>query len=161
MNWVDYLTLFVMIAIIIISTLRGRHGVGLALFDTVAAVAATWVAHHFYVRLSNSLHISTALAYVLLFAVAASALFFATGKLHTATQLEFPPFDPLISMVLGIVAAWAMAFALLEIIGEAVPDDSPTIDRIAESRVATQILTFRMITGTKAFMDSVKFGPKP
>lgn len=137
--------------------LRGKDAFGVALFDMGAAVVAAWAAHTFHRGLASGLGLSPALVYVILFVLLGVALFFASAKLFNFMQLAFSPFNTLISFVCGIVAAWAFAFALLEVISGAVGPNSPTAELVMNSSLATEILQFRTITGTKDRLDRTHF----
>jgi uncharacterized membrane protein YdjX (TVP38/TMEM64 family) len=157
MNWVDILTLAVIAVVILIFTLRGREEMGAALFDTIALVLAALAGHHFHKPLSQLVGISELLAYIIVFVLVAALLIFVSALIHAATHVNFHPFNAILSFVFGIVAGWAISYAMLEVIASASVLRSRTADALQNSAVATEILTFRTITGTKNFLDTVRF----
>jgi hypothetical protein len=169
MNWIDILTVAIVAIAAVVFALRGREFMGAALFDMVAFVVAALASRKAHVGVAAMLGISTILAYIILFVVIAAILLFVSSKLHQATQWDFHPFNGLLSFFFGVVAGWALAFVVLDclLIGYGqirenrffqaqVENLSGTEQKIYESRMAEEVLTFRSIVGTKQFMDTLK-----
>jgi hypothetical protein len=159
MSWIDIVTLALIVVVIAVYVVRGRDAFGTALFDTGAAVVAAWAAHTFYKGLSAGIGLSSTATYIILFVVLGAALFFASARLFNFMQLSFSPFNTILSFICGFVSAWAFAFVLLDIISSSVGPNSPTAELVMESSVATEILQFRTITGTKERLDRTHFAP--
>jgi len=162
MNWIDILTILVMLVVIIIFTLRGRGGegkpgMGATLFDTVAVVVAAWIAHRAYRWFAGATSLSQPLSYIIIFVALGAIFFFLSSRLYALTQLNFHPFDAFISFFLAIVSAWAFAYVLLEVIASATRLGTSTADAFNGSRVANEILEFRTIRGGAKFMDTLRF----
>lgn len=130
---------------------------GIALFDMAALVGAAFAAHHFYNFLSELLNISPALSQALIFVIVGIILLFVSARIFAITQVMFSPFDAFLSFIFGVVAAWAFSYTMIEVIANVAGEESPTQEKIAESRVATEITQFRTITGAKALLDSARF----
>lgn len=159
MSWIDIVTLALIVVVIAVYVLRGKDAFGVALFDTGAAVIAAWAAHTFHKGLAAGLTLNPTLVYTILFVVLGAALFFASAKLFNFMQLSFSPFNTLLSFIFSVIAAWAFAFAMLEIISSAVSPASRTAELVTNSAIATEILQFRTITGTKEKLDRTRFAP--
>jgi uncharacterized membrane protein required for colicin V production len=162
MSWIDFVGIGVILVVVLIITLRGREYMGAALFDTTAVVGATAAAHHVYRRLADVVRIAPWVAYVGLFVVVGVVLILVAAKLHSLTQISFQPFNVFISFFLGIVSGWAVCYMLYETIAAASDMRSATAKAMQASPVAAEILEFRTLTGTRAFMDTVRFiKPEP
>ena len=159
MNWVDYVTLGVMAFVTLVFTLRGRTGMGAALFDMCAFVVAVWAAHNGYRKIANLTHLNLALTYIIIYVIVVVLLLFVAAKLYALTQMNFAPFDFLVSIVLGFIAAWAIAYALLEVVGTLAGPNGGATDALLKSSVAAEVLKFKTLTGTTGFLDRVRFGP--
>ncbi|MEO0077695.1 MAG: hypothetical protein ABIK86_01660 [candidate division WOR-3 bacterium] len=157
MNWVDIISLALLVVVILIFTLRGREAMGSALFDMAALVVAAWSTHKLYAVLGELTGLGETATYIILFVLLSALLLFVASRLFKITQLAFNPFDVFLSFLFGIVAAWAVTYALLEVIMISVTADSRTAEDLRDSRVATEILQFRTLTGTKALLDSARF----
>jgi hypothetical protein len=159
MSWIDIVTLALIIVVIAVYIIRGKDAFGTAFFDAGAAVVAAWAAHTFHKSFSGGLGLSPTLTYLILFVVLGAALFFASTRLFNFMQLSFSPFNTLLSFMCGFVASWAFAYVLLEIISSSVGPHSPTAELVTNSAIATEILQFRTITGTKERLDRTHFAP--
>lgn len=157
MNWIDFLTIGIVVVVAVIFALRGREFVSAALFDAGAIVLAAWTGHKAHPGAAELLNISPLLAYIIIFVVVGAVMIFVSAKLHQLTQWDFHPFNALVSFFLGIIAAWAIAYVVLEAMLVGTTPGSDTRYKISESPVAAEILTFRTLTGTKEFMDTVRF----
>jgi hypothetical protein len=171
MSWIDIVTLAVVVTVTVIYTIRGRDFLGVALFDAGAAVVAAWAAHTLHRAIAQSIGISPPVAYIILFVLLLALLLFASARLFNLIQLQFTPFNTLVSFILGIVAGWAFAYVLLEVIGLSVSPESPTADKLESSSVASEILHFSTVARTAERLDSTTLmhrepgqplgGPKP
>lgn len=155
MNWVDIVCLAIVITVTVIYSIRGKDAMGVAIFDMGATVVAAWAADKFHGRLSQSIHLSSQATYVILFIVLLSILLFASSRLFNFMQLQFSPFNTFVSFAAGIIAGWAFAFVLLQVISEAAAPGGPTAEAVAASSVASEIVHFHTITATTAHLDSV------
>jgi hypothetical protein len=120
-------------------------------------VVAAWVSHHAFRWFAGATTLSEPLAYIILFVVLGGVLLFVSSRLYLLTQLGFHPFDAFISFFLSIVAGWAFAFVLLEVIASATRLGTPTAEAFNNSPVAGEILEFRTLRGGAKFMDTLRF----
>jgi FlaA1/EpsC-like NDP-sugar epimerase len=154
MTWVDLVSLAVVIIITVTYMIRGHEAMGIALFDMAATVVAAWAAAKFHRGFSQTCHVSSPMAYAVMFVVLLAILLFASAQVFNFTQLQFSPFNSFLSFLFGIVAGWAFAFVLLQVITEAAPEGSPTAGVVASSRVASEIVHFNSIAATTTRLDS-------
>jgi xanthosine utilization system XapX-like protein len=154
MNWVDIVSLAVVITITVTYSIRGKDAMGVAIFDMAAAVVAAWAATRFHATIAQGIHLSSPATYAILFVVLLGILLFASSRLFNFMQLQFSPFNTFVSFIAGIIAGWAFAFVLLQVISEAAPEGGSAATAVAGSSVASEIVHFHTIATTTARLDS-------
>jgi hypothetical protein len=154
MNWVDMVSLAIVITVTVIYSIRGKDAMGVALFDMAAVVVAAWAATKFHTTIAQQIHLSSQTTYAILFIVLLAILLFASSRLFNFMQFQFSPFNTFVSFFAGIIAGWAFAFVLLQVISEAAVDGGPTANAVASSSVASEIVHFHTIVTTTAHLDS-------
>jgi hypothetical protein len=143
MNWHDWATLVIMAAVTIVQTMRGIRagGVGLPLFEAaggvVAAAGATALSH----RIAGAIRFDESIILFVLFIVFLALAFVVARWLFALTTLSFQSLDGVLSLLCGLVMAWAVGHMFLRImIGSA---DSESAEIIANSPVAREVYQFR------------------
>jgi len=142
MNWYDPVVLAKMVLVVAVQTVRGiKAGAGLVMFEAagvvVAAAAATASAHSF----AAQIHAPESSMMLVLFIVFSVVAFFVARWLFALTALSFQWLDPVLSLFLGLVMAWAIAHMFFRImIGS---EGGPAADEIAGSPVAREVFQFR------------------
>ena len=159
MNWYDWVTLVIMAAVTIIQTVRGIRagGMGLPLFEAagvaVAAAAATYFAH----GLAGPFHARDSTMMLALF-IAFSFLAFVIARwLFALTSLSFQSLDGILSVLCGLVMAWAVAYMFLRIMMGS--GGAETAEGIASSPVAREVYQFRSWNALMQMLFKVKAGP--
>ena len=158
MNWYDWITLVIMALVTIIQTVRGIRagGFGLPLFEAagvvVAAAAAASSAH----GLAGAIHFQEGTVMLALF-IAFSVLAFIVARwLFALTTLSFQSLDGILSLLCGLVMAWAVAHMFLRImIGSA---EGESVEAIANSPVAREVFQFRTWNALMRLLFNVKVG---
>jgi hypothetical protein len=159
MNWYDWVTLVIMAAVTIIQTVRGIRagGVGLPFFEAagvvVAAAAATSLAH----GLAGAIRSQESTVMLVLFIVFSVLAFFVARWLFALTALSFQSLDGILSLLCGLLAAWAVAHMFLRImIGS---EGGESAEAIANSPVAREVFQFRTWNELIRVLFKVKAGP--
>jgi hypothetical protein len=148
-----------MAAVAVGQTIRGvkSGGVGLPLFEAaggvVAAVAATELSH----SVAGALHFSESTVMFVLFLVFSALAFIVAHWLAAIWVLSFETLNGALSLLFGLVLAWAVAHMFLRImIGSAEGDAA---DAIANSPVAREVFQFRTWNALLRLLFKAKAGP--
>jgi hypothetical protein len=159
MSWYDYITLVIMAVVTIVQTVRGiRAGsMGLPLFEAagvvVAAAAATALAHTF----AGPIQARDTTVMLVLFIVFTVLAFFVARWLYALTALSLHPFDGILSVLCGLVMAWAVAHMFLRImVGSA---EGESADIIANSPIAREVYQFQSWNALMRLLFKTKAAP--
>lgn len=159
MNWYDWITLVIVALVTVIQTVRGVRagGMGLPLFEAagvvLAAVAATAFAH----TLAGPIQARDTTMMLVLFIVFSVLAFFVARWLFALTALSLQPFDGILSVLCGLVMAWAVAHMFLRImVGSA---GSESADIIANSPIVREVYQFQSWKALMRLLFETKAGP--
>jgi len=162
MHWYDWMTLFILVAVTIIQTVRGSKagGMGLPLFEAlgviVAAVGATAFAH----GLAGMIHVSESVVLLVLFLVLSVAAFAVARWLFTLTGMSFQSLDGFFSLVFGLVLAWTVAHMVLRIVIMSQGGNGELATQMANSPVAREVYQFRTWNALMRLLFRAKLGPQ-
>jgi hypothetical protein len=142
-SWFDGVTLALMALVTVVQTVRGikAGGMGLPFFEAagvvVASVAATSLSH----ELARSINVRESTVLLALFLAFSVLAFVVAHWLSALTSLSFQSLDGVLSLLCALAMAWVVGHMFLRImIGSA---DSESVEAIAKSPVAREILRFR------------------
>lgn len=156
MEWHDLVALAIMVTVVVVQTIRGtRAAGGLPLFEAAGGVIAAAAAASFAPGLAGATHVSEYTVMFVLFVAFLALAFLLAHWLFAMTALSFQSLDGIISLVCGLVLAWAVAHMFLRImVGSA---EGESAQAIANSPVAREVFQFRtwnalmrLLFGTKA-----------
>jgi hypothetical protein len=159
MSWIDFIIGGVVLLMAFLFAFTGE-GAGVAVYRALALVVAAWSAHKFYTPISDAISLNATLAYLLLFMIVGLLLLIASAALYNALPLDISPFNGMVKFVFGIVAGWAVCYAMLDVMTLTVAHDSSVGQAVTSSVLAPEVLTFRTITSSKTRLDSTTFGPR-
>lgn len=159
MSWIDYIIGGVVLLMAFLFAFVGE-GAGVAVFRAIALVVSSWSAHKFYAPISDAIGLNATLTYILLFLIVAALLLIASAKAYDILPLDIAPVNGLVKFIFGIVAGWAICYAMLDVMTTAVAHDSSVGQAVTSSVLAPEILSFRTITNSKARLDSTSFRPR-
>ncbi|MBN2464200.1 hypothetical protein JXD38_01055 [candidate division WOR-3 bacterium] len=160
MSWFDGMTLAIMALVAIVQTVRGikAGGMGLPFFEAAGVVIAAVAATALSPGLAGSIHVRQSTVLLTLFIVFSVLAFIVAHGLFAATSLSFQSLDGVLSMLCGLVMAWVVGHMFLRImIGSA---DSESVEAIANSPVAREILRFRTWHALLRLLFKAKAGPE-
>ena len=149
----------IMAIVTIVQTIRGIRagGVGRPLFEAaggvVAAAAATALSH----GVAGAIHFNESTVMFVLFFAFLAVAFVVAHWLAALAALSFQSFDGVLSLLFGLVLAWAVAHMFLRImIGSA---EGETAQAIANSPVAREVFQFRTWNALIRLLFKAKAGP--
>jgi len=143
MDWYDWVTLVIMAVVIIAQTVRGIRagGIGVPLFEAaggvVAAVATTAVSR----GVADATHLNEGTVMFVLFLAFLALAFVVAHWLSALVPLPFQSLDGILSVLCGLVLAWAVGHMFLRImIGS---EEGEMAQAIVYSPVAREVFQFR------------------
>jgi hypothetical protein len=158
-NWSDWVTLVIMAAVTIIQTVRGVRagGVGLPLFEAVGAVIAAVGATVLSPVFARAIHFDGSTVMFVMFVIFLAAAFVVARWLFVLTALSFQSLDGILSVICGLVMAWAVAHMFLRIMIGSAEGESANV--IANSPVAREVYQLRTWKALMALLFKAKAGP--
>jgi hypothetical protein len=162
MHWYDWMTLFVLVMVTIIQTVRGSRagGMGLPLFEAAGVVAAAVAATAFSHSLARSIHVSEGVVLLVLFPVFAVLAFVLGRWLFTVTALSFESLDGFFSFLFGLVMAWTIAHMVLRVVMASQGSHGEIATNIANSPVAREVFSFRAWNALMKLLFKAQLGPE-
>ncbi len=159
MNWYDWITLAIMAIVTVVQTIRGIRagGFGLPLFEAAGVVVAAAAATAFAHGLAGPINARDSTAMLALFIAFSFVAFIVARWLAASTALSFQQFDGILSVLCGLVMAWAVAHMFLRImIGSA---EGESVEAIAKSPIAGEVFQFRTWNALMRLLFNVKAEP--
>jgi len=159
MSWYDWLTLVIMAVVTIIQTVRGIRagGMGLPLFEAAGGVVAAAAAISFARGLAGVIHVRESTVMLVLFIAFTVLAFIVARWLFAMTSLSLQSLDGALSVLFGLVLAWAVAHMFLRImIGS---EGGESADIIAKSPVAREVFQFRTWNALMRLLSKREAGP--
>jgi uncharacterized membrane protein required for colicin V production len=159
-SWFDGLTLAIMALVTVVQTVRGIRagGMGLPFFEALGVVVAAVAATSLSPELARSIHVRESTVLLVLFIVLAVLAFVAAHWLFAFAPLSFQSLDGVLSLLCGLAMAWTVGHMFLRImIGSA---DSESVEAIANSPVAREVLRFRTWHALLRLLFKAKAGPE-
>jgi hypothetical protein len=160
LSWYDGMTLAIMALVVIVQTVRGIRagGMGLPFFEAVGVVVAAVAATALSRDLAGPLQVRESTVMLVLFIVLSVLAFVVAHWLYAMTEMSFQSLDGILSFLCGLVMAWAIGHMFLRVmIGSA---DSDTVEAIARSPVAGEVLRFRTGHALLQLLFKSKAGPE-
>jgi uncharacterized membrane protein (DUF485 family) len=153
------MTLAIMALVTVIQTVRGMRagGMGLPFFEAAGVVVAAVAATSLSRGLAGSIHVRESTVMLALFIVFSVLAFFVAHWLAALASLSFQSLDGVLSLLCGLAMAWTVGHMFLRImIGSA---DSDSVEAIANSPVAREVLRFRTWHALLRLLFKAKAGP--
>ena len=162
MHWYDWMTLFILVMVTIIQTIRGSRagGMGLPLFEAAGVVAAAVAATAFSHSLAVSIHVSEGAALLVLFLVLVTLALILGRWLFALTGLSFESFDGLLSFLFGLVMAWTIAHMVLRFVMVSQGSHGELASNIVNSPVAREVFSFRAWNSLMRLLFRAHIGPE-
>lgn len=144
MQWIDWMTLAIVIVVTVIEIVRGTRagGMGLPLFDAAGVVVAALAATNLSGPVAQALGLQKSLAMLGIFALLTVGAFILGYWLFGLTGWSLQVFNGLLSFIFGVVTGWAIAHMVLRILLESQGYTGPVGSLMSAAPVAREVFEF-------------------
>lgn len=158
MKWFDFAVLGIILAVVILQTVRGSKGMGLILLEAVGLLGCAKISLSIYEKVSQSVTISQPLALAGIFVICVIIWIIVASILDNLTQWSWGQFDSFLSFIFGVVCAWTVGYVFLRFLILLYGPDSTMADLIRESPVTKEILYFKTFTALFNLLNRARIG---
>ena len=162
MQWFDWMTAGIILAVAIVEFVRARTsgGFGQVLFDAIAliiaALGSTWLAQPLGSVIGGERWLLT----LILFAVLSIGVLIISRVLFSFTEWSSDSFDSLLSILFGIACGWIIANMVLRIIILKQGDLGPVNAMMANAPIAREVFQFRLWNSLIEWFSNLNLGPE-
>jgi len=162
MQWFDWMTLGIVLAVAIVQAIRAGKagGMGLPFFEGIWMVVAAAGATGLSGPVAQALHLQKATVMIILFVIFAVLAFVVGRWLFALTNWSFQSMDGLFGFIWGVGMGWAIAHMVLRIVIESQGTNGAVAAGMETAPIAREVFQFRTWNALMQLLFKAKLGPE-
>ena len=162
MQWFDWMTVGIVLAVAIVQTIRGNKvgGMGLPLFEAIGLVLAAVGTTALSQGLADLLHLPGPAVMIGMFVVLVIIALILGRWLFTVTNWSFQSMNGLLGFLWGVAAGWVIAHMVLRIIIEFQGPTGEVASMMGSAPVAGQVFRFHWWNWLMERVFKANLGPE-